>query len=186
MARLPRGKTKHPPSHSEALKAKWQDPEYRAKMQERDKQREQLRREDPEKFSRLGVPNGMRKDEANKLWAVAEEQADKIIQTLKAEGVLPSVPEPAQPRLSGAQGRTATAATVMTATVPATTVSATAKIVVPETEDEMAEAVLREMFKLALGPTGMRPKLQALNTCQIAFNCDPLSRPMPTPCRWQE
>ena len=36
MARLPRGNDKHPPSHSEAMKAKWQDPEYLAKMAERD------------------------------------------------------------------------------------------------------------------------------------------------------
>jgi hypothetical protein len=136
------------------MKAKWQDPEYRAKMQERDKRREELRLADPEKFSRLGVPNGMRKEEANKLWAVAEKQADKVIKILKAKGELPSVPEPG----------TATAAqTVMTATVPPTTVAATAAIVVPDTDDEMAEAVLREAFKLALGPTGMRPKLAALN-----------------------
>ena len=31
----------------------------------------------------------MRKDEAKRLWAVAEKQADKSIQTLKAAGVLP-------------------------------------------------------------------------------------------------
>jgi hypothetical protein len=147
------------------MKAKWQDPEYRAKMQERDKRREELRLADPEKFSRLGVPNGLRKDEANKLWAIAAEQADKVVKILKAKGELPSVPEPAK----GSRG------TVMTATVPPTTVAATAAIVVPETDDEMAEAVLREMFKVAFGPTGMRPKLQALNTIMKYTRLPPAS-----------
>jgi hypothetical protein len=73
----------------------------------------------------------MRKEEANKLWAVAEKQADKIMQTLKAEGVLPA--------------------------------AETAAATVPDTEDGMAEGVLREAFKLALGPTGTRAKLGALN-----------------------
>ena len=70
------------------MKAKWQDPEYRAKMAERDNRREELRKADPQRFSRTGVPNGMRKDAAQRMWSVAEAQADKIIQTLKAEGVL--------------------------------------------------------------------------------------------------
>ena len=96
MARLPRGKRKHPPSHSEAMKAKWLEPEYRAKMAERDNRREELRKADPERFSRLGVPNGMRKEEAVKLWNVADKQADKIIQTLKAAGVLPETAAAAQ------------------------------------------------------------------------------------------
>ena len=43
------------------MKAKWAEPEYRAKMVERDHRREELRKADPERFSRLGVPNGMRK-----------------------------------------------------------------------------------------------------------------------------
>src|SRR4051794_12070585 len=121
MARLPRGKTKHPSSHSAAMKAKWQDPEYRAKMAERDSRREEMRKADPERFSRLGVPNGIRKEEAQRMWSVAETQADKIIQTLKAEGMLP------------ATNSVATAAN---------------NITVPDTEDGMAEAALRELSLL--------------------------------------
>ena len=132
MARLPRGKRQHPPSHSEALKAKWLEPTYRAKMAERDNRREEQRKADPERFSRLGVPNGMRKEEAMKRWNVAEKQADKVIQTLKAAGMLPSA------------ARVAAAATI------------------PDTEAGMAEAALREAFKLALGPTGIRAKQTAL------------------------
>jgi hypothetical protein len=145
MARLPRGQRKHPPSHSEALKAKWADPEYRAKMVERDHRREELRKADPERFSRLGVPNGMRKEEAKRLWAVAETQADKSIQTLKAAGVLPE------------------------------TATAQSSVAVPDTEDGMAEAALREAFKLALGPTGTRAKLSALDIILQHTRLPPLS-----------
>ena len=146
MARLPRGQRKHPPSHSEAMKAKWLEPGYRAKMAERDNRREQLRKADPGRFSRLGVPNGMRKEEAVKLWNVAEKQADKIIQTLKAEGVLPETAAAAQ------------------STVP-----------VPDTEAGMAEAVLREALKLALGPTGTRAKLSALDIILKYTRLPPMS-----------
>jgi hypothetical protein len=145
MARLPRGKTKHPPSHSAAMKAKWQDPEYRAKMAERDSRREELRKANPERFTRTGIPNGMRKDEAQRLWAVAETQADKSIQTLKAAGVLPE------------------------------TAAAQSSVAVPDTEAEMAEAALREAFKLALGPTGTRDKLSALATITKYTRLKPMS-----------
>lgn len=144
MARLPRGKTKHPPSHSAAMKAKWQDPKYLAKMAERDSRREELRKADPERFTRTGIPNGMRKEEAQRLWAVAEAQADKSIQTLKAAGVLPE--------------------TVAQSSVP-----------VPDTEAGMAEAALREAFKLALGPTGTRSKLSALATIMKYTRLPPMS-----------
>jgi len=142
MARLPRGKTKHPPSHSAAMKAKWLDPEYRAKMAERDSRREELRKADPERFTRTGIPNGMRKDEAQRLWAVAETQADKVIQTLKVAGVLPET-------AAASTGATTTAA--IQSSIPGS-----------DTDEGMAEAVLKEAFKLALGPTGTRAKLSAL------------------------
>jgi hypothetical protein len=144
MAKLQRAsKRKYPASHSAALKAKWQDPEYRAKMAARDSRREELRQADPAKFSRLGVPNGMRKEEAQQKWDIAEKQAAHIIKTLKAEGLLPET-------------------AIATATVP-------------DTENEMAEAVLREMFKLALGPTGTRAKLSALNTILQYTRLKPIS-----------
>ena len=146
MAKLPRGKTKHPPSHSAAMKAKWQDPEYRAKMAERDTKREELRKADPERFTRTGIPNGMRKDEAQRLWAVAEAQADKSIQTLKAVGMLPET--------AASASQSATTSTVAS--------GAQYSIPVPDTDDGMAEAALREAFKIALGPTGTRAKVAAL------------------------
>src|SRR6478735_4917513 len=119
MAKLPRSKRKYRASHSEALKAKWQEPTYRAKMSERDRRREEQRQAEPGRFSRLGIPNGMRREEAQKRWAVADRKADRSIQTLKDAGML---------------AETTTAATI------------------PDTDEGMAEAVLREAFRLALGP----------------------------------
>jgi hypothetical protein len=128
------------------MKAKWQDPGYRAKMAERDSKREELRKADPERFTRTGIPNGMRKDEALRLWAVAEAQADKSIQTLKAAGLLPETVANAS--------QSATTSTVV--------IGAQSSVTVPDTGDGMAEAALREVFKIALGPTGTRAKLAAL------------------------
>lgn len=142
MAPLPRGKTKHPPSHAEAMKADWQTPDYRAKMAQRDSRTKELRNADPERFTRWGIPNGMRKEEAQRLWAVAETQADNVIQALKVAGILPE--------------------TTAASTVAATTVANQSSIVVPDTDEGMAEVALREVFKLTLGPTGTRHKLSAL------------------------
>jgi hypothetical protein len=47
------------------------------------------RRKDPLKYSRLGVPNGMRKAEAMALWDTAGKTADSIVRALEADGVLP-------------------------------------------------------------------------------------------------
>jgi hypothetical protein len=47
------------------------------------------RRKDPLKYSRLGVPNGMRKAEAMALRHTAGEIADSIVRALEADGVLP-------------------------------------------------------------------------------------------------
>jgi hypothetical protein len=146
------------------MKAHWQDPAYRAKVAERDRRREELRREDPERFSRLGVPNGMRKAEAQKLWAAADKQADKIIETLKAEGLLPA---PTAEEEQAAEPARADAAQAAKADAAA--------ISVPDTEDGMAEAALREAFKLALGPTGKRAKLSALDTVLKYTRLKPMS-----------
>jgi hypothetical protein len=135
------------------MAAKWQEPAFRAKMDERDNRRRELQKADPLRFSRLGVPNGLRKAEAQRMWAIAETQADKAIQALKAAGVLPS---------SVSCASTATAAE--TATETANSSQQCATIAVPETEAGMAEAALREAFRLALGPTGSRAKAQALAT----------------------
>ena len=84
------------------------------------------RRKDPLKYSRLGVPTGMRKAEAMALWETAGKIADNIVRALEADGVLPAV-------------------------------------VVPDSDDEIAKACIRELALIAFGPgKDQRRKLMAL------------------------
>jgi hypothetical protein len=64
----------------------WQDPEYRAKMKERDRNR--LANFDPKKHTRAGVPDGMTRAMAEPLWQRAYALADRFIQILKDKGQL--------------------------------------------------------------------------------------------------
>src|SRR5689334_5510845 len=59
------------PALSEAQLRLWADPEHRAKMVEARQHSAAERRKDVAKFTRLGVPDGMRKAEAVKLWDAA-------------------------------------------------------------------------------------------------------------------
>jgi hypothetical protein len=77
------------PAQSAALRKLWQDPAYRAKMIAARHRSTEDRRKDPLKYSRLGVPNGMRKAEAMAQWDTAGEIADRIVKALEADGVLP-------------------------------------------------------------------------------------------------
>jgi len=78
------------------------------------------------KYSRLGVPTGMRKAEAMAAWDIAGKIADSIVRALEANGVLPAV-------------------------------------VVPDSDDELAKACLRELAVIAFGPgKDQRTKLMAL------------------------
>jgi hypothetical protein len=84
------------------------------------------RRKDPLKYSRLGVPTGMRRAEAMKLWDTAGKIADTIIGALEADGVL-------------------------------------AEAVLPDSDDAVAKACLRELAVIAFGPgKDQRTKLMAL------------------------
>jgi hypothetical protein len=82
------------PDLAAAMKARWADPEYREKMRLRDINREAMRASDPVKFSRTGVPNGMRRRTAKRLWAKAEQAADRFIKMLEDEGDLPQITVP--------------------------------------------------------------------------------------------
>jgi hypothetical protein len=63
-------------------------------MQEARARTAEDRRRNPAKYSRLGVPDGMRKAEADKLWAVAKAQADEFMLTLETQGVVEAVVVP--------------------------------------------------------------------------------------------
>ena len=114
------------PAQSEALRKLWQDPAYRSKMIAARHRSTEDRRKDPLKYSRLGVPTGMRKAEAMALWDTAGEIADRIIGALEADGVLPEA-------------------------------------VIPDSDDAVAKACLRELAVIAFGPgKDQRTKLMAL------------------------
>jgi hypothetical protein len=63
-------------------------------MQEARARTAEDRRRNAAKYSRLGVPDGMRKAEADKLWAVAKAQADEFMSSLEAKGIVASVVVP--------------------------------------------------------------------------------------------
>ncbi len=82
----PRGATGvKSPGTSAAYKLRWQNPEYRAKMLA-------ILRANP--GTRARVPDGMRKAEADKLWAKANILSEKFITMLKEEGDLPEIVMP--------------------------------------------------------------------------------------------
>ena len=114
------------PAQSEALRKLWQDPAYYSKMIAARHRSTEDRRKNPMKYSRLGVPTGMRKAEAMAAWDIAGKIADSIVRALEANGVLPAV-------------------------------------VVPDSDDELAKACLRELAVIAFGPgKDQRTKLMAL------------------------
>ena len=70
------------------------DPEHRAKMTAARQRSSRQRRKDPTKFTRLGVPDGMRKADAMQAWDAARAQADDFIGALEAKGLVASTPVP--------------------------------------------------------------------------------------------
>lgn len=88
-ARRPRRKRAPPahrrPKHSEAMKRRWQDPEYRAKQEAHFA----ARRADPTKsWSRRGIPDGFTRETAAQAWQAAEEKAKLAMRALKKLGLV--------------------------------------------------------------------------------------------------
>lgn len=135
---------------SERLKELWASPEFREKMNQRDQARIAAAKLNPTKFYRHGVPDGMRRAEAERLWAQANELADRFIGALKQNGEIPDEHN-----------------TVMTRE---------GSICVPVTDDGMAEVALREAFVLAAGPSTSRVKAQAINTVLLYTRAKPSSK----------
>src|SRR5258707_15773205 len=74
---------------SSRLKELWATPEFREKMNQRDQARIAAAKRNPIKFYRYGVPDGMRRAEAERLWARANELADRFIEVMKQNGEIP-------------------------------------------------------------------------------------------------
>lgn len=142
----PRNTGTKKPGVSLSLKQKWQDPEFRERMRLRDVARIEAAKKNPEKFYRRGVPDGMRKREADVLWARAEELADRFIKIMKDNGELPD-------EVVEVEVRDKDGAVTDTVLVP-----------VPSTDTGKAEAALRKAFVLAVGPSTQQIQIQAINT----------------------
>jgi hypothetical protein len=125
---------------SDRLKELWATPEFREKMNQRDRARIAAAKLNPAKFSRYGVPDGMRRPEAKLAWAKAGELADRFITVLKQNGELPDLRHEGDATLHAATG-----------------------ILIPQSDEGMAEAALREAFVLAVGPSGPTVKAAALH-----------------------
>ena len=82
------------PNQSIAIKRCWADPAYRAKRAEGQKQHFLDRVANPDKYSRVGIPNGMRRAEAMAMWESAATLADEAMRQLQERGDLPAVTIP--------------------------------------------------------------------------------------------
>lgn len=73
-------------AHSEASKARWADPVIRAKMLDavRNKRGD---------TSRFGIPNGMRREEAEAAWSWATFYANKVTKIMKEQGIIEEDPK---------------------------------------------------------------------------------------------
>ena len=123
------------PAAAEALRKKWQDPEYRAKQLALIcKTRAQGKR------FRNGIPDGMRREEAEQLWAQARLKAEFLMSEFEKEEMAEF---PAASDIEKEQAlRDGT-----------------------YTEEEMARQTLKEAFVMALSPlTHSTVKMQAMRT----------------------
>jgi hypothetical protein len=91
MARTPRipKSGQRRPWASEPQKRLWHDPDHRAKMCEARARSAEDRRKNPERYSRLGIPNGMHRGEAEAAWQAAAVLADDAMAGLEAQGLVP-------------------------------------------------------------------------------------------------
>jgi hypothetical protein len=135
---------------SERLKELWATPEFRERMKQRDKDRIEGAKSNPAAFSRLGIPDGMKRAEAMRLWTQADELADKFIVALKKTGEIPDDSDAATVLSNGFR--------------------------VPATDAGLAEVALRQAFVLAVGPTSPQVKAKALNIVLIYTRAKPANK----------
>lgn len=141
----PRSKSKRKkPGFSSTLKRLWATPEFREKMKQRDEARIAAAKQNPEKYWRRGVPDGMRKAEADAQWAEANQLADRFIQIMKDQGELPDE-EIVEVTTVDDEGNTEKMS-----------------VAVPVSDTGKAERALREAFVLAVGPSTQQVKAQAI------------------------
>jgi hypothetical protein len=135
-------------------KEQWADPEYRARMKERDAKTKQMRKDDPWAIKSWGVPQNKKgkktpaerkaaKAKAIKQWRAAHKLADKYLDYMKRTDQAPSDMDVTVVDKPGV--------------IPHT------EMVVPDSDEEKAVLALRELFLLAIGPTAIPEKIKAAN-----------------------
>ena len=117
------------------------------------------RKANPEKYNRTGIPDGMRRAQAQRLWARATQLADRFIQIMIDKGELPPE-EVVDVDVLNDDGD----------------VVDTKQVVVPNSDNAKAEAALREVFVLAVGPSTQQIKIQAINTVLAYTKSKPESK----------
>jgi hypothetical protein len=160
---MPTGWISLPPdwrkSMSTTRKRLWTDPQYRNKMSEAQRRlcqqpahREQLSaklaKANANIVSRLGIPNGMKRAEAEKLWDEAGKKADLAMRGFERAGILP----PTDAQLASLTNEE------FLQFLNDDLVS----------DDQLANRALRECFIIAMGPSDKRTKASAVGTI-LAF-----------------
>jgi hypothetical protein len=144
----------------EARKKQWQDPghvEMMSEMMKRNWQEQpekmaagrekalEAKRANPIETSRVGIPNGMKREEAEKAWEEAGKRANIAIRGFERMGILTE-----QPIADGE---------------------------IPDDDDGIAKLAMREMCKIAFGPsTDVQMKLNAYNTILTFTRAKPAKR----------
>src|SRR5215475_13394611 len=82
------------PNQAIAMRKRWADPAFRAKQIAGRQRTACDRARHPDKYSRAGIPNGLRKAEAQALWDKASTLADLAIQRLEDQGLVERVVVP--------------------------------------------------------------------------------------------
>lgn len=118
-----------------AMKALWASPEGKAKMAARTVTTAAKRAAAP--HSRAAIPNGMTRASVAPLVAQARQQADRFIQKMKDEGVLPTM---------------------------------------PNSDEERAEAVLKQAVVIALSPGERQSQMAAIRTVLEWTRAKPASK----------
>jgi hypothetical protein len=125
-------------------KEQWSDPDYRARMKERDARTKQMRKDDPWAIKPWGIPHGVGKKKAIPLWRAAHKLADKYLDYMKKTDQAPSDMD--------------------VKVIDRPNVMPHTEMVVPDSDEEKAVIALREAFLIAVGPTALPEKIKAINT----------------------
>lgn len=137
------------PAYSNRLKELWADPEWRAATIAKQKAGlARLKETDPEKCSRFGVPDGMRRKQADKLWAKARKKADRLHAMMVEDGTVAALTDMERVQLTTDTGK-----------------PLDKYVDVPTTDEQKASLALKTAMVMVLSPlSNAQTKLAATRT----------------------